>query len=332
MKNPFFSVLVPIYNVEAYLDTCIQSLVSQTYTDFEIILLDDGSPDSSGAMCDAWAEKDERIRVIHRENRGLFTTRLDEIEAALGEYLVFVDSDDYVREDLLAFLKKHIDACECDVVTYGRNIVENENAVRQVDWAVYPDGTTLEADARHVMLARSFRNNDLVSIWAKCVKRTLMQDLLPELWEYEGVNNGEDRIFSTAILSRFTRLVYTDEKLYFYRCSGQGMSNTAQVKHFPDSLVCRRAMKHFVEVCECAQKKHTIDCFWNREWYGSLYLLKEYLRFDVPKETYRSIYKQMKQSVKEYGHCSLKYRLMFACFHPVFYRLIQFMVKMVWPL
>lgn len=331
MKTPFFSILVPVYNVAAYLNTCVQSLVDQTYPDFEVILLDDGSPDNSGAMCDAWAEKDARIRVIHRENRGLFTTRLDEIEAAQGEYLVFVDSDDYVREDMLAFLKERIDTKECDVVTYGRNIVGDQDIVRRIELSVYPDGMVFEADARPAVLARLFANNDLTSIWSKCVKRTLMQDLLPELRAYEGVNNGEDRIFSSAILSRFDRLMYTDEGLYFYRCNGQGMSNTAQVKHFPDSLICRRAIKHFVESCDGAQKEKTVACFWNREWYGSLYLLKEYLRFDIDKKQYRNIYQQMKRSVKEYGHCSLKHRLMFVFFHPTFYRPIQFIIKKVWP-
>lgn len=331
MKTPFFSILVPVYNVEAYLDTCLQSLVNQTYTDFEIILLDDGSPDSSGAMCDAWVEKDARVRVIHRENRGLFTTRLDEIEAAQGEYLIFVDSDDYVHTELLAFLKERIDATSCDVITYGRYVVGDGNAERRIELTVYPDGTVFESDARHTLLARLFANNDLTSIWSKCVTRDLMQRLLPELRAYEGVNSGEDRIFSSAILSRFSKLMYTDEGLYYYRCNGQGMSNTAQVKHFPDSLICRRAIKHFVESCDCAQKGQTIARFWNREWYGSLYLLKEYLRFDVEKEKYRDVYAQMKQSVKEHGHCPLKYRLMFAFFHPVFYCPVKFVIKKVWP-
>ncbi|MBR3779233.1 MAG: glycosyltransferase family 2 protein [Clostridia bacterium] len=331
MKTPYFSILVPVYNVAAYLDTCVQSLVSQTYADFEVILLDDGSPDNSGALCDVWAQKDERIRVIHRENRGLFTTRLDEIEAAQGEYVVFVDSDDYVHEDLLAFLKERIDAHGCDVVTYGRQIVGEGEAVHRLVMAVYPDGTIFEKNARHIILARQYQNNDLNSIWSKCVRRSLLLDMMDELREYEGVNSGEDRIFSAAIFARFTKLMYTDEGLYFYRCNGQGMSNTANVKHFPDSLVCRRAIKHFVETCECEQKEQTVACFWNREWYGSLYLLKEFLRFDISKEQYRDIYAQMMQSVKEYGHCSLKHRMMFFGFHPVFYGPIKFFIKRMWP-
>lgn len=331
MKTPFFSILVPVYNVEAYLDTCLQSLVNQTYKDFEIILLDDGSPDRSGAMCDSWAEKDARIRVIHRENRGLFTTRLDEMEAAQGEYIVFVDSDDYVREDLLAFLKERIDAHGCDVVTYGRNIVGDQDTVCRIESSVYPDGTVFEANQRHTLLIRSFQNNDLTSIWSKCVKRTLMLEMLSELREYEGVNSGEDRIFSTTILSRFHRLVYTDEPLYFYRRIGQGISSTSHIKFFPDSLTCRAARKHFIESCECAEKEGVTACFWEREWHGAIYLLKEYLRFDAEKEPYRSAYRQTWRSISEYGGCAVKYRLMMVLMHPVFRVPTGFMIKKVWP-
>ena len=331
MKTPFFSLLVPVYNVEAYLDTCVKSLVAQTYADCEIILLDDGSRDNSGAMCDAWAAKDERVRVIHRENRGLFTTRLDEIAAATGEYIVFVDSDDYVREDLLAFLKERIDAEGCDVVTYGRHIVGDQDVIQRIESSVYPDGTLFEADERHTILMRYFQNNDLISVWSKCVKRTLMLEMLPELREYEGVNSGEDRIFSAAILSRFHRLMYTDEPLYFYRRIGQGISGMSHIKFFPDSLVCRAARHHFMESCECAEKECVIARFWNREWHGAVYLLKEYVRFDAEKALYRAAYRQTRRSIREYGRCAVKYRLMMALMHPMFRIPMGFVVKKVWP-
>ena len=92
--NDLISIIVPVYNVEKYLDECICSLVNQTYTNLEIILIDDGSPDNCPAMCDAWAEKDSRIRVIHKKNGGLSDARNVALEVATGEFLRFVDSDD----------------------------------------------------------------------------------------------------------------------------------------------------------------------------------------------------------------------------------------------
>lgn len=116
------SVIVPIYKVETYLDECVQSILSQTHKQLEIILVDDGSPDGCPAMCDAWAEKDSRIRVIHKENGGLSDARNVGIDAATGDYIAFVDSDDWIvpemYEKMLAALKKeNADICACNILS-----------------------------------------------------------------------------------------------------------------------------------------------------------------------------------------------------------------------
>lgn len=101
---PTISVIVPVYKVEAYLDRCVESILAQTFKDFELILVDDGSPDNCPAMCDAWAEKDSRIKVIHKENGGLSDARNVGFEASCGEWISFIDSDDYVHADMLQAL------------------------------------------------------------------------------------------------------------------------------------------------------------------------------------------------------------------------------------
>ena len=95
------SVIIPVYKVEKYLDKCIESVVGQTYSDLEIILVDDGSPDGCPAMCDAWAEKDERIKVIHKPNGGLSSARNAGLAAASGEYVFFLDSDDTISANCI---------------------------------------------------------------------------------------------------------------------------------------------------------------------------------------------------------------------------------------
>lgn len=99
-KQPLISVIVPIYKVEAYLDRCISSIVQQTYYNLEIILVNDGSPDKCGEICDRWAEQDSRIHVIHKENGGLSDARNTGIEKAAGEYMAFIDSDDYIEPEM----------------------------------------------------------------------------------------------------------------------------------------------------------------------------------------------------------------------------------------
>ena len=102
------SVIVPIYKVEAYLDRCVQSIVNQTYRNLEIILVDDGSPDNCGAMCDTWAKKDERIKVIHKQNGGLSDARNAGMASANGAYIGFIDSDDYIAPEMYQLLMERM--------------------------------------------------------------------------------------------------------------------------------------------------------------------------------------------------------------------------------
>lgn len=115
-----FSIIIPVFNTEEYLDCCVKSVLTQTFRDFELILVDDGSPDNSPAMCDAWAEKDHRIRVVHQENGGLSVARNTGIRHASGEYLLFLDSDDWWSNDeVLNSLAKQLRRTPVDVLSFN---------------------------------------------------------------------------------------------------------------------------------------------------------------------------------------------------------------------
>ncbi len=119
--NQLISVIVPIYKVEEFLDECVQSIVSQTYTNLEIILVDDGSPDRCPEMCDAWAAKDSRIKVIHKPNGGLSDARNAGLDIARGDYISFIDSDDWVDSSMLETMLRHIQKenasiCACGIL------------------------------------------------------------------------------------------------------------------------------------------------------------------------------------------------------------------------
>lgn len=129
MKSGLISVVLPIYNVEKYLDRCVNSIVCQTYKDLEIILVDDGSSDRCPEKCDEWAKKDERIRVIHKKNAGLGYARNTGIENASGEYICFFDSDDFIKEDTIekvyAIAREH----NCDIVLFGHYEVNEQGKI-----------------------------------------------------------------------------------------------------------------------------------------------------------------------------------------------------------
>ena len=115
-----FSIIIPVYNVEKYLDDCVRSVLAQSYRDYEIILVDDGSPDGSGAICDTWAAKDPRVRVIHQENQGLSGARNTGIAAAAGEYLMFLDSDDWWRDAaVLETVARRLELTQADVLSFS---------------------------------------------------------------------------------------------------------------------------------------------------------------------------------------------------------------------
>ena len=124
MGEPLVSVIVPVYNVEAYLARCVASLRGQTYPDLEIILVDDGSADGSGLLCDSFAREDPRIRVIHQPNAGVSAARNAGLEAASGSYVCFVDGDDGAEETMAAEAAAAMEAGGGDLCAWGMNIVE----------------------------------------------------------------------------------------------------------------------------------------------------------------------------------------------------------------
>jgi len=139
MEKDLISIIVPVYNVEKYLESCLESIINQTYKNLEIILVDDGSTDESGNICDKYANKDKRIKVIHKKNGGLSDARNIGIKESTGKYLTFVDSDDYIVNDYVEYLfnlikkyKTNMSICTYSIVTTsGKHILTNDGFIEQ---------------------------------------------------------------------------------------------------------------------------------------------------------------------------------------------------------
>lgn len=130
-KFPFLSIIVPVYKVEKYLPRCINSIINQEFKDYELILVDDGSPDKSGVICDAYARKDNRIRVIHKKNSGLGSARNAGLKIATGEYVGFVDSDDWISSDMYSFLTKVALKYKADIVASSYTLTKGSSKINQ---------------------------------------------------------------------------------------------------------------------------------------------------------------------------------------------------------
>ena len=181
VNNPKVSIVVPVYNAEKYLRCCIDSILDQTYTDWELLLIDDGSKDTSGSICDEYAAKDERIRVFHKENGGVSSARNLGLDHVLGEWVTFVDSDDYIEENFLKSFEGNLDA---DLVV--GNMVEKG-----------PQGNLLKDipagyhNSLQYVLAGNLNKLAFQALWGKMFRKELVDDSRLD----EGMRIGEDLHF-----------------------------------------------------------------------------------------------------------------------------------------
>lgn len=203
---PKLSIIVPVYKVEAFLDKCVESILAQTYTDYELILVDDGSPDRCGDMCEDWAKKDVRIRVIHKENGGLSDARNAGIDVALGNYIGFVDSDDYVRKDMFEVMITNLEQYNADISMCGYADVYADGIRKESnDHKVY---VWNQKEAIHQILL-----GKLLSVHAvtKIYKKELFLDV-----RYPTGKVSEDAFVIMDILDKTSCAVFTPYTLYYY--------------------------------------------------------------------------------------------------------------------
>lgn len=202
------SVIVPVYKVEPYLDRCVQSIVDQTYKNLEIILVDDGSPDNCPAMCDAWAEKDGRVKVIHKENGGLSDARNVGMAAATGEYIAFVDSDDWIEAQMYQCLYEAMITTDSEIASCGARRVWTNGKPAQELLSENRNGI-LEQEAAMKALITS--NGMVQTVWNKLYRRNLANAVL-----FPAGLIHEDEFWSWQVVARARRVVTLKESYYNY--------------------------------------------------------------------------------------------------------------------
>lgn len=137
LKMSFLSIIVPVYKVEAYLNRCIDSILNQRYRNFELILVNDGSPDKSGNICDEYQLKDKRVRVIHKTNGGLSSARNEGLKVAIGEYVGFVDSDDWITSDMYSFLIENALKYDADIVASSYKLTKGDSSIKKEKCSIF---------------------------------------------------------------------------------------------------------------------------------------------------------------------------------------------------
>ena len=319
--NPLISVIVPVYNVEKYLDRCVESIINQTYTNLEIILVDDGSPDNCPAMCDKWAEKDERIRVIHKPNGGVSSARNTGIENSNGEYIAFVDSDDYTADNYVEALIKNLIDNDCDLVACNFNYVNKDSTF--IKTSEYKKALCA---GKHEILS-DYLNEAFVD--PGCPGKLYVKNVIDSLRFDENIKNGEDFLFNYYYLSECKKVIQIEDALYNY------VQNPTSSTHIvTDSLVNRwKNTKRILS--DLSREDEIYNVCLEKYVYELICCAKELLRSEnkeLIKENYPQIISEIRMNCK-YGLHNKNYSVItkFAIFSisvfPNLFRIIYQMFK-----
>ncbi len=255
------SVIVPVYGVEKYLNKCVESIVSQNYKNLEIILVDDGSPDNCPAICDEWAKKDARIKVIHKINGGLSDARNAGMAIATGEYISFVDSDDWVENEFIEGLYNSIKNNDSDISACGvRMVWEDETPSRNLT----PEGSCV-LDNVSAMAALINESSLKQPVWYKLYKTELIQDIL-----FPKSKCHEDVFWSYQAIAKAKRVSVFDALYYNYlqrdgSIMGEGYSLKRLDAVEASEQRCRFITENYAVLASKCQMQFTGICLYHSQ-------------------------------------------------------------------
>lgn len=236
-----FSVIVPIYNIEKYLSRCIDSVLAQTFSDFEVILVDDGSRDNCPAICDAYAEKDHRIKVVHKQNGGLVSARQAGIRIATGEYVFPLDGDDAILPDALESAYEIIQKHHPDMVSFAYKRCVN-GVVEDTVEDLAEEGLYLKPDLEQKIYPKLLSDKNMQNLfyfqWAKAIKRELATKF--QLLVSTKVSQGEDVCCITPCYLESETVYMSKKPIYLYTIRTDSLTNdfkTAQITQIADTII-----------------------------------------------------------------------------------------------
>lgn len=230
MRSPKISIIVPIYNVEKYLDRCLNSILNQSFKDIEIILVDDGSPDKSPEICNTYAEKDNRIKVIHKKNEGLGFARNSGIEIAKGEYIAFIDSDDYISPLMYEKLHQETLKHKYDIVYCGVNSEKSSGNFKEEH--IYNE-TIADSKSIQLFLAdiissspeEKIERKRPMAVWHAIYKKSLI-DKYNIRFMSERLILSEDILFNISLIPRCESIRFIPYALYYHCLNSSSLSQT----------------------------------------------------------------------------------------------------------
>lgn len=235
---PLISIIVPVYKVERYLDKCVKSILSQTFTDFELILVDDGSPDQCGKMCDEYAKMDDRVKVIHKENGGISDARNAGIDIACGDFISFVDSDDYISRDMYEILYNLIKTYNADISMCNYYRISEDGKIQQGKVRDMVQCFNKETALKELLLERIFGNH----VWGRLYKKELFSNIrFPKGVNYEDIG------ITFLLFAKCNNIVYSNKKKYFYVTREGNITGTKSESNIRDYMNMTKRRYQFID-------------------------------------------------------------------------------------
>ena len=257
-----FSIIVPIYKIEKYLRQCIDSILAQDYTDFELLLIDDGSPDKCPSICDEYANADSRVKVVHKENGGLVSARKAGADIAQGEYILNIDGDDWIEQGYLSEIEKAIQKSEgADLVAWGyteKSESREKHFSHSLPEGLYPKERLKEIQGVYLYDKRvkgCVCDSFIISIWTKAVKRELYTAC--QFCVDNRIDKGEDAILLLNLLYKCNSVYITQYYGYNYRIVSTSMMREAKAKDYKILRLLIEEMRRLIP----AENENQIRCY-----------------------------------------------------------------------
>lgn len=321
--SPVVSVVVPIYRMERYIDRCVRSILNQTESDIELWLIDDGSPDQSGSICDAFAQKDSRVHVIHKKNAGVSAARNDGIRCAKGKYIAFVDADDYVEPNMLRTLVNNAEDTAADVVICGYYIEQEytqKTAVLCCEEGIYNNANTKQ-------LLVKFFGKDYTGLASMCNKLYLRRFLNSQNIKVdERLQRAEDFWFNYNVIEHSTCISVISAPLYHYFQNEKSVMHSYRETQFEDWTQTRKRLLSIAN--ETGISLPPSDFYYNYVYNSVLFMRQVSIRSDIEK-----LYKIMKdpflvQAIKQTSNLPVHIRVVSFCIEKKFFWLAQLLLKL----
>lgn len=286
MERGLVSVIIPVYKVEEYLPRCVHSVLAQSYQNIEIILVDDGSPDGCGALCDRFAAIDSRIQVVHKENGGISSARNAGIHIATGEYICFVDSDDWVSECFVERLVYAIESTEADLAACDFQKIDREEKIRDIE-AGKPEIIT-EQKYYCALIEESYAGYVCNKLFRISILR--QNELLLD----EKIFVGEDLVFTVEYLKYSEKVAYLKEGLYYYFSRPDSMTSSIRLsKRHLTVLDAREAVLRTIQEENPENTDIVISSYLS-------HLTKTRFLLEPVKKDWEEEYQYVLQKIKEY--------------------------------